>query len=456
MSDERQRTVNLPAEKAPILAEADVVVVGGGTSGFIAAVAAARTGARTVLVERFGYLGGCTTTTYNTGVSAFGDSDGQQIIRGIPWEFAQRMLSQGNAQLGDGRNPYRLSLWPTWTKVVANEMVLEARVEVWMYAWASGVLKRGGLIQGLVVQTKGGRGVILGKAFVDASGDADVAAFAGAPYDMTEVEHLQQVSCDYMACGVDWRRVVAWAQANPDKIERASGLDLAPAVPGAALPMVNITLREEHKLASDGARIGVEPTVKLCLHREAVRLQGNVEIDPLDPKALTYAEMEGLRGALRHLAYLRETMPGFEDAYLVSQSHLGVRETRRIIGDYVITIDDLQGQARFEDVVAKNCRGLDYHLKGTVFKYTGLKGHHDIPLRALLPQGVDNLTVCGRSISCDHASQASLRGAITCMATGHAAGTAAALAAMGDGRVRGLTMRQVQDKLVEQDAVLWL
>ena len=244
--------------------------------------------------------------------------------------------------------------------------------------------------------------------------------------------------------------------SHPDKIERASGLDLAPTVPGAALPMVNITLREEHKLASDGARIGVEPTVKLCLHREAVRLQGNVEIDPLDPKALTYAEMEGLRGALRHLAYLRETMPGFEDAYLVSQSHLGVRETRRIIGDYVITIDDLQGQARFEDVVAKNCRGLDYHLKGTVFKYTGLKGHHDIPLRALLPQGVDNLTVCGRSISCDHASQASLRGAITCMATGHAAGTAAALAAMGDGRVRGLTMRQVQDKLVEQDAVLWL
>jgi hypothetical protein len=201
-------------------------------------------------------------------------------------------------------------------------------------------------------------------------------------------------------------------------------------------------------------RRGVMPTVKLCIYREAVRIQGNVEIDPLDPEALTRAEVDGLRGALEHLEYLREILPGFESAFVVAQSHLGVRETRRIVGDYVIGIEDLKKQARFEDVVALNCRGLDYHLKGTVFKWSPLVGHHDIPLRALLPRKVKNLIVAGRSISCDHLSQASLRGAATCMATGHAAGTTAALAAMRDLNLRDLDIRAVQRKLIEQDAIL--
>jgi hypothetical protein len=204
----------------------------------------------------------------------------------------------------------------------------------------------------------------------------------------------------------------------------------------------------------EGYHIGVMPTVKLCIYREAVRLQGNVEIDPLDPKALTYAEVQGLRGALEHLRYLQQTMPGFENAFLVAQNHLGVRESRRIVGDYMIRIDDLYNQARFDDVVALNCRGLDYHLKGTVFKIAFFQGHHDVPLRALLPQGVENLVVCGRSISCDHLAQASLRGAATCMATGHAAGTVAALAARHNGQIRKLDIGLVQRTLIRQDAIL--
>jgi len=207
---------------------------------------------------------------------------------------------------------------------------------------------------------------------------------------------------------------------------------------------------------SDGVmtRTGVMPTVKLCVHREAVRIQGNVEINPLDPRALTRAEVDGLQGALEHLEYMKETIPGFENAFVVAQSHLGVRETRRILGDYMITLDDLKSQSRFEDVVALNCRGLDYHLKGTVFKWSPLLGHHDVPLRALLPRGVENLVVAGRSISCDHLSQASLRGAATCMATGHAAGTTAATSAIEDLGTREVEVGEIQGKLVEQGAVL--
>ena len=131
-----------------------------------------------------------------------------------------------------------------------------------------------------------------------------------------------------------------------------------------------------------------------------------------------------------------------------------MRESRQIIGDYFITIDDAKSEAHFDDVVALNCRALDYHLKGTVFKISHLERAHDIPLRALLPQGVENLVVGGRCISCDHLSQASIRGAATCMATGHAAGTAAAVAALNNQYMRDVDIRLVQQTLIDQDAIL--
>jgi len=438
-------------ESLPIIDESEVVVVGGGTSGFIAATASARTGARTILVERLGYLGGCTTAPYNTSLSAFFDSAGNQIIRGIPWEFLKRMERDGQCLISEnGRN----QLWPVWTRKVALDMIDEAGVELFLHTWVCGVVMKGGIIRGVVVQSKGGRGVILSRTLVDASGDADVAAFAGAPFEMTEVDDLQQVSCDYIACGVDAAEVVGWARENRDKLGSVSGLDFENK-PSGVQPMLTIVIPKGRR-DSRGfmVRRGVMPTIKLCIYREAVRIQGNVEIDPLDPKALTRAETDGLRGALAHLEHLKSTVPGFENAFLVAQSHLGVRETRRIVADYVIKIDDLRNQARFKDVIALNCRGLDYHLKGTVFKWSPLAGHHDIPLRSLIPKGVGNLVVAGRCIGCDHLSQASLRGAATCMATGHAAGTTAALAAMEGLGIRDIDVPKLQDKLREQDAIL--
>jgi hypothetical protein len=335
-------------------------------------------------------------------------------------------------------------------------MITEAGVDFLFHTWTSDVVREGDAIRGIVVHNKAGTGVILGSCFVDASGDADVAAFAGAPFDMTEVENLQQVSCDYIACGVDHRRVREWAMANQDRLGiHVTGLD-EPDKGSGAQRMLTIVFPPNAQDPNTGERyhVGIMPRVKLCIHRDAVRIQGNSDINPLDAKALTRAEADGLRGALGHLQNLRETIAGFENAYIVAQSHLGVRETRRIVGEYVLTIDDLRNQARFDDVVALNCRGLDYHLKGTVFKYAALKGNHDVPLRALLPQNVGNLVVAGRSVSCDHLSQASLRGAATCMATGHAAGTIAALAAKQGGRIRDAGISLIQRTLAQQDVIL--
>ena len=447
-----KRTVQVPAENLPIVDEADVVVVGGGTSGFIAATAAARAGAKTILVERFGYLGGCTTAPYNTGTGKWNDSNGDPIIRGLGWEFLQRMKQDGKAFVNEnGGN----QLWPVWTKKVALDMITEAGVELYFYTWVSDVIIDGDLVKGVVVQNKGGRSVILAKAVVDASGDADIAAFCGAPFEMTEVENLQQVSCDYLGCGVDAAKVVEWARANQDKLTRVNGLEHEHQGAGVEA-MFKIVVPSDQTRQEGGVshHVGVMPTVKLCVYREVVRLQGNVEINPLDPKALTYAEVQGLQGALGHLQYLQSIIPGFENVFVVAQNHLGVRETRRIVGDHMLTIDEVTGQARFDDVVCLNCRSLDYHLAGTKFEISHIVGHHDVPLGALLPQGVENVVVGGRSVSCDHLSQASLRGAATCLATGHAAGVTAAMVALHDSKVRELDVRIVQRKLLEQGAIL--
>ena len=249
--------------------------------------------------------------------------------------------------------------------------------------------------------------------------------------------------------------MVARARANREHLSRATGLDHESTGPGPE-PMLSLVIPGPETRTEGGTRfhVGVMPTVKLCIYREAVRIQGNVEINPFDPKALTRAETEGLRGALQHLAHLRATLPGFEHAFLVSQTHRGVRESRRILGDHVLTLEDLSGHGRFDDVIALNCRALDYHLKGTVFRCTPVEGHHDIPFRAMLPRGIKNVVVAGRCISCDHLAHASLRGAGTCMALGHAAGTAAALAADRQASFRELDVPALQQTLVSQGAIL--
>ncbi len=433
--------------------EADVIVVGGGTAGFIAATAAARTGASIILVERYGYLGGCSTAPYNTSVNKFGDTDGNQVIKGLPWEFLKRMEAEGQALV----RPTGNQLWPPYTKKVAMDMVLEAGVNLNFHSWASDVIMKGNSVEGIVIQSKAGRQIMLAKTFVDASADADIAAFGGAPFKMEEADDLQQVSCDYIGCGVDAQKVIDWALENEEKLElKITGKDTGHKEYGSQ-PMFTIVIPNVDTYTDDEGKthhIGMMPTVKLCLYREAVRLQGNVNINPLDPKALTHAEVEGIKGALGHLKYLRDTIPGFEGVFVVAQNHLGVRESRRIGCDYYLTIDDVNGQVRFDDVVSLNCRGLDYHLKGTVFKYSLPPGNHDVPLRSLVPQKIDNVVVAGRCISCDHLAQASLRGAGTCMAIGHAAGVSASLAAQSTGKIRDLNIRKVQHTLLDQDAIL--
>jgi hypothetical protein len=448
-------TVLLPSRRVPVRAEGDVVVVGGGTAGFVAAVAAARAGARTVLIEREGFLGGAMTGTYATNPGWFRDSDGNHIIGGLGWECIERMERAGAALVD--RAGWTVQTFPPAARLVAMDMVGEAGVDLLLHCWAGEVVADNGAIRGVVVQSKSGREVVRGGVFVDATADADIAHAAGAPTEMLAPDELWQTSVDLTICNVDGEKVQSWAEANRDLLEwayfgREGGEMDRPA------GMLSFLIRGAQTARLDdrgGLRhVGPVPTVKLMIHRGVSRVQGSVEIDATDVRGLTLAQTEARRRAMEHLAYLKRTVPGYDGAVVVGESSLGVRETRRIVGEYRLTADDLRGNARFDDVVALNARPLDRHLKGGVFEIINLDGNHDVPLRALTPKAVTNLLVAGRCISSDHESNASLRGVATCLATGHAAGAAAALAAKSAGRVRDINVGELQPLLRHQGAIL--
>ncbi len=440
----------------PVIDKADVVVVGGGTAGFVAAIAATRTGARTILIERNGFLGGCLNGTYATSPSSWGDSDGNQIIRGIGWEFIERMERE-KAAIVD-REKRQVQIFPETTKLVALEMVVEADVKLYLHSWASEIVLEDGVIQGIIMQSKSGRQVIMGKVFVDATGDADLAFWGGAPYDQKSLDEAWQTSVDLTVCNVDPDKVIHWANTNSDRIigwsEIPEDMDHSRIQPIISFIVRGAMTKTSETMDDFFQHKGPVPTVKIMIHNSIARAQGSVETDATDAQSLTWAEIEGRKRAMAHLSYLKQNIPGFEDAFVVSASPLGVRETRRIIGDYILTNDDLLNNVRFPDVVALNSRALDRHLKGGIFQVKKLKGNHDIPLRSLIPQKVENLLVAGRCISSDHEANASLRGAATCMGTGHAAGTAAAIAAKENERVRDINVDILHRILKEQNVIL--
>ncbi len=452
MAEDQLDRIDWPATRIPVLASGDVVVVGGGNAGFVSAIASERGGARTILVERYGYLAGALSGTYVTTPSSFGDSDNRQIIGGIGWEFVERMEKAGYARIN--RKAWTVQMQPEVSKEIAMDMVTETDVELLLHSWAGELWIEDATIKGIIIQTKSGRQAVLGKVFVDASGDADLAAWAGAPFEQFSPDDQWQTTKDLTIANIDYKKVLEWGRTHDEQVVWMGG-DATEDQPGLGSVIGMIVLNpDQDNSAGEGGYVGPVPTIKLMPYHSIGRVQGSVEINPLDVKSLTWTEGEGRRRAMKHLAYLQRTVPGFEHAVVVGESHLGVRESRRIVGEYVITRQDLLTNARFPDVVALNCRPLDRHMKGEIFEYDLLSGNHDIPLRALMPQKVKNLLVAGRCISCDHESHASLRGAATCLATGHAAGAAACLAAQGSGKIREVNIRDIQELLMKQGVIL--
>jgi glycine/D-amino acid oxidase-like deaminating enzyme len=438
-----------PARQTPLLMETDVIVVGGGTTGPFAAISAARQGKRVVMIERFGSLGGNLTLGLNTKPSG-------ALVGGLPleiWNLARSVGGAGDdymAVVKTGGVKIASPCDPEMMKMLLTRLCAEAGVQILFETVVSNPVMEGDTVKGVVVESKTGRQFIAGKVVIDCSADADIAVRAGAPFVMGaggESETMQPVSMYFTMDRVDLPRLAAWAATTDDVPARAipetvQGLDY-----GLWLTGFNRSLREwQQKTGIQLQRDNI--TLKTADGRMYVNGTRVTGVNVFDPLQFTNAVLECYRQIEGVARYLRETIPGFEHARIEAIAPvLGVRETRHIVGEYTLSgADSIEG-THFDDSIAADASALDIHdPKGADVDFQGLRPY-EIPYRTLLPKGVEQMLVAGRCISADHDAHARSRNMPACMATGQAAGVAAAVAIDQGVAVRHVDVARVQEKL---------
>jgi hypothetical protein len=454
-----------PERKTPVLTGADVVVVGGGPAGLVAALAARRAGADVLLIERHGCLGGLLTGGFVTKPQA-------PVVGGIPEELFARAKQLGGARgtiryrLHDGTYTYFMSpIDPETMKRVAFECVGDAGVRLLLHSLVVDAVTDGDAVTGVLVENKSGRQAILADVVVDASGDADVAARAGAPYEVGRRNDgvAQPMSLMFRMGQVDVNQLVHYARTHLDDFTFTYYPDMEERIPDAS-QRLNVVLEGFIRLQAKAAdergyvspRIGLNVKTGLMpgdVFVNATRITTGVATNVQD---LTAAEVQVRTQVQECVAFLQAYVPGFTEAYLLdTPTEIGVRESRRIVGEYTLTLQDLLHRRTFPDVVAKGYGVIDIHEPGgRRLRFDAIE-EYQIPYRCLLPQTINGLLVAGRCVSCDHEVLGTLRTIPACMSTGQAAGVAAALAVKGHTTPRNVDVDALQRALLQQNVVLF-
>ncbi len=420
-----QRFIEEKPRSTPVKAETEVLVIGGGSAGVSAAVAATRNGAEVILVERLGYLGGLATGGLIILLLTLDDGRGRQVIGGLCQEVTDRLAQRNAAYFppqsewgsedatlvardrdwglvwghGPHRVRYSVAYDPEEFKFALNNMVEEANVRLLMHAYACDAIVEERRIAGVTFQGKSGRFAILAKVVIDATGDGDIFTSAGAAYEKEEV--------------LPWLWFTMGGVKNPEAAIDAGGWFFH-------------TLGEGRVLLPWGATERVTR-----------------KIDATNPDDLSYAEVECRKRVMEEVDRLRREIPGFKDAHLCHiADQLGVTESRRLVGEYMLGRDDVDKPC--EDVIT---------ITGHWTKYEAL---YYIPYRSLLPKEFSNLLVVGRCISVDHRVHHATKEIPPCMATGEAAGTAAALAVHSNIEPKLVNVKTLQKRLTERGAILQL
>lgn len=447
-----------PAKTLAVRLETDVLVVGGGPSGLIAAQAAAEDGLDVVLIDSRSFVGG--NMTIGLPVLGFLGQKGNQIIKGIPQKFIER-LKAVDAASEHRPCPLHMSLTlvePEAVKNVGLEMLIEAGVTVLLYTFCVGVIKEEDQLKGVIVESKSGREVILAKAIIDCTGDADVAFKAGVPCEQgNETGGAQPPTLMFCMGGVDTEKLRMSIAEEP----RTYLTDFIPAEYfGQNNQFIVVGLRSVmEKARKAGYHLPVERTILITGLREGevwVNMSRINGVDGTNPESLTHGEIEGRRQVEEIQRYLKEYVPGFEKSVFTKMApFLGIRETRRIVGQYVLTADDILGCRRFDDAIAVASYPLDiHHPEGGGCTLTWCGDSYDIPYRTLIPQKIENLIVAGRCISTTHEAMSAIRVMAPCMAMGEAAGRAAKLAIRKGLRPSQLDVKDLQAELLEKGAYL--
>jgi hypothetical protein len=440
-----QRTIHEPARETPVHEETDVLVVGGGPAGCAAAVAAARLGAKVALVERYNHLGGLSTGGLVIWIDRMSDWEGTQIITGFAKEILDRLpegavagappeewgsteaepVAHWRERLSAFRDVVTWSpmIDPEWLKLESVQMLDEAGVRLLLHSWVVDVVAEGSELRGAIFESKQGRRAILAKVIVDCSGDLDVCAAAGVPYESdvegkgSNVQHCLNTA--WMWAGIDFKRWLEFKRADPEA-HRA-------------------LMKAGHEALGyiETPHVGWRDDVALFLGPRLTGYSG-VKVDDL-----TAVEIESRRRMVAHLDFFRRHAPGFEHAWLMlSAPQLGVRHTRRLIGTHKMTMEEWRSAARHDDEIGVS--------PSPSSKFANIS----VPYGCIVPADLDNVLVGGRHVATDPQTQAFMREIPQCWLTGQAAGAAAALSARTGAAPRSLDVRELQRELRGQGVYL--
>ncbi len=430
------------------IAKVDVVVVGSGSAGSTAAIAAARQGVNVLLLERYGFLGGTSTGVLDTFYGFYTPgAEAHKVVGGIADDVIARLKHLD--RIIERPNTYGAGLGityhPDYLKCAWEQLVQESGAQILLNCWVQDVKLIENRLTSLIVATKQGLACIEGKVFVDATGDADLSYWSDVPLELAGDRHdAQSLTTTFRMCNVDIK-----ARRTIDKA-RFHELMKEAAYHGYELPR-----REgsDHITTVDGV-LATNMTRVRSFEKRAAGV-----VNATDPAFLSAAEIEGRRQALEYIRFLRDCVPGYEQAKLAAfGTQIGVRETRRIIGDYVLTREDVLSARQFDDQIGLCGAPIEEHGPGDTTKWEYLPDGEcvGIPYRTLLAQKLENLFVAGRCFSATHDAHASVRSMAQCMAMGQAAGSAAALCVRNNIDSRSLPFALLRDRLLSSHAILEL
>jgi len=433
----------------------DIIVVGGGPAGLVAAIAAARRAKSVLLVERYGFVGG--SATMPMPILGFLTSRGERVIGGIPQEFIDRLAALGGTS-GHFTHPVLQSFTPVDAealKLLADRMLEEAGAATLLHATAVDVGMDGGRIASLSIETEEGLVSLRPRIVIDASGDGDVAHAAGVPSAVGRESdgRTQAMTVQFTMSGVDIGETRRYLEHHPEEsvypitageasrlfmgfpslVRQARADGLLERYPRSYI-IFHTLMRDDH--------VGVNSTKINC--------------NALDPGATTTGEIEGRRQSLELVRFLQERIPGFSRSYLERFAPLlGVRETRRIAGSYVLQRQDVLEGRRPDDSIALSCYPIDIHDPTDEGPHLRLiERPYGIPFGCMVPREVPNLLVAGRCISATHEALSSVRAMANCMAMGQAAGDAAALCLAADQTPGTLDVGLLRRTLASEGAIL--
>ncbi len=441
--------------KTPVRAEVDILIVGGGPAGIMAAEAAAKGGYKVMLIDSRTFLG--SNMTIGLPLLGFLGRKGNVITKGLPLKFVERLQAIGQAT-GHRHCPLHVSLTMVGTeasKELCMQILEENNVETLLHVFCCDAIMDGDEIKGVIIESKAGREAILAKVVVDCTGDGDVAARAGAVVEVGNEEgRMQPPTIMFSMRGIDMRKFRDAIADNPDEYD----VDIIPNEffrKDENCTFVGMRKQLKKAKEEDGLKINVDRTIIMTgiepdeMWVNMSRVNG---VDTIDPASETYGTFEATKQNAEVVKYLNKYVPGFENAWVdKTAQYLGARETRRIMGEYVLTREDILECRRFDDAICAASYPIDlHHPVGGDCTLEWCPDCYDIPYRCLVPKKIDNLLLAGRCISTTHIAMASTRVMGICMATGEAAGKAALVSLQTGAKPRDLDVKELQRQLKEE------